>query len=91
MTPAFAFHCICWKRRRCSRRSLLLQNNPSFVALVSIDVAQFCSRHRLARSLPLAFASRSEPYELVTRKGAPLSPGARLLIDELTGTDTDEA
>jgi DNA-binding transcriptional LysR family regulator len=61
----------------------LLQNNPSFVALVSIDVAQFFSRHGMTRSLPLKLASRSEPYELVTRKGAPLSPGARLLMDQL--------
>ncbi|GJH32876.1 LysR family transcriptional regulator [Paraburkholderia hospita] len=61
----------------------LLQNNPSLVALVSIDVAQFFSRHGMTRSLPLKLASRSEPYELVTRKGAPLSPGARLLMDQL--------
>jgi DNA-binding transcriptional LysR family regulator len=69
----------------------LLQNNPSFVALVSIDVAQFFSRQRMTRSLPLTLASRSEPYELVTRKGAPLSPGARLLIDALTGKQAGDA
>ena len=61
----------------------LLQSNPSFVALVSIDVAQFFARHGITRILPLRLGSRSEPYELVTRKGAPISPGARLMIDEL--------
>lgn len=61
----------------------LLQKNPSFVALVSIDVAKFCTRHGITCMLPLALASRSEPYELVTRRGAPLSPGARMLHDEL--------
>lgn len=63
----------------------LLQGNPSFVALVSIDVAQFFARHEMTCILPLRLASRSEPYELVTRKGAPLSPGAKLLIETLSG------
>jgi DNA-binding transcriptional LysR family regulator len=61
----------------------LLQANPSFVALVSIEVAQFFAYRQMTRILPLALASPSEPYELVTRKGAPLPPAARLLIDEL--------
>jgi DNA-binding transcriptional LysR family regulator len=62
----------------------LLQGNPSFVALVSIDVAQFFARQEMACILALQLASRSEPYELVTRHGAPLSPAARLLIGALT-------
>ena len=61
----------------------LLQANPSFVALVSIEVAQFFAHHEMSCILPLALASRSEPYELVTRKGAQVSPAAKLLIDEL--------
>ncbi|MEP9398614.1 LysR substrate-binding domain-containing protein [Mesorhizobium sp. KR2-14] len=48
----------------------LLQANPSFVALVSIEVAQFFAHRQMTRILPLALASRSEAYELVTRKGA---------------------
>ena len=63
----------------------LLQGNPSFVALVSIDVAQFFARQEMACILALNLASRSEPYELVTRKGAPLSPAARLLMQALGG------
>lgn len=73
----------------------LLQNNPSFVALVSIDVAEFFSRHGITRILPLPLASRSEPYELVTRKGAPTSTGTKLLIERLLagagGNDGDSA
>ncbi|NUZ08378.1 LysR family transcriptional regulator [Piscinibacter koreensis] len=61
----------------------LLQANPSFVALVSIEVAQFFAHHEMSCILPLALTSQSEPYELVTRKGAPAQPAAKLLIDEL--------
>src|SRR5690606_36222841 len=61
----------------------LLQANPSFVALVSIEVARFFKLRQMARILPLTLASESEPYELVTRKGAPVSPAAKLLIEEL--------
>ncbi len=60
----------------------LLRANPSFVALVSIEVAQFFAHQQMSCILPLALASRSEPYELVTRKGAPVQPVAKLLIDE---------
>jgi DNA-binding transcriptional LysR family regulator len=67
----------------------LLQSNPSFVALVSIDVAQFFARHEMTCILPLHLGSRSEPYELVTRKGSQLSPGARQLIEELNGNRGD--
>jgi DNA-binding transcriptional LysR family regulator len=69
----------------------LLQSNPSFVALVSIDVAQFFASHEMTCILPLHLASRSEPYELVTRKGAQLSPGARQLIEELNAQHGGEA
>ena len=61
----------------------LLQANPSFVALVSIEVAQFFEHRQMSCILPLALASRSEPYELVTRKGALVPPAAKLLIDDL--------
>jgi DNA-binding transcriptional LysR family regulator len=61
----------------------LLQANPSFVALVSIEVAQFFAHQQMSCILPLALTSRSEPYELVTRKAASVPPTAKLLIDEL--------
>lgn len=61
----------------------LLQANPTFVALASIEVAQFFARQQMSCILPLALTSRSEPYELVTRKGGPVQPAAQLLIEEL--------
>ncbi len=61
----------------------LLHRNATFVALVSVDVANYCASHGMVALLPLALRSRSEPYELVQRKGAPGSPAldalARLL------------
>jgi DNA-binding transcriptional LysR family regulator len=60
----------------------LLQKNPTFVALVSTDVAQFCTKFGMTCILPLQLKSRSEPYELVTRHGAVLSPAAELLIKQ---------
>jgi DNA-binding transcriptional LysR family regulator len=59
----------------------LLQKNPSFVALMSVDVAQFCTGFGMTAILPLPLQSRSEPYQLVTRHGSVLSPAARLFID----------
>ncbi|MGC7411453.1 LysR family transcriptional regulator [Pandoraea pneumonica] len=61
----------------------LLQKNLSLVALVSIDVARFVADHGMACILPVKLSSRSEPYELVTRKGLPLSPAAQLLVKQL--------
>ena len=55
----------------------LLQANPSFVAVVSIEVAQFFAHQRMSCILPPALASRSEPHGLVTRKGAPAPPRSR--------------
>ena len=61
----------------------LLQENPSLVALVSTDVANFCSAYGFTTTLALPITSRSEPYELVSRKGMPDSPAARLLRGSL--------
>lgn len=69
----------------------LLQKNPSFVALMSVDVARFCTDFGMLTILPLTLQSRSEPYQLVTRHGSVLSPAARLFIDAVTsgkGGDT---
>jgi DNA-binding transcriptional LysR family regulator len=59
----------------------LLQKNPHFVALMSIDVAQFCTGFGMTAILPLTLQSRSEPYQLVTRHGSVLSPTVRLFLD----------
>ncbi|WP_277184327.1 LysR family transcriptional regulator [Caballeronia sp. BR00000012568055] len=66
----------------------LLQKNPSLVALVSVDVARFCTAHGIVCSLPLTLASRSEPYELVTRRDAPRSPGVELMMRAIVEAST---
>ncbi|WP_050469908.1 LysR family transcriptional regulator [Herbaspirillum chlorophenolicum] len=60
----------------------LLQKNPHFVALLSVDVARFCTRFGMTCILPLQLHTRSEPYQLVTRHGTQLSPVARLFIED---------
>lgn len=69
----------------------LLQKDPSLVALVSVDVARFCDAHDMVCVLPLALASRSEPYEMVTRRNAPLSPGVSLLMQAITDAGQERA
>lgn len=64
----------------------LLQKNPTFVALLSTDVAHFCTHFGMTTILPLKLLSRSEPYQLITRHGVSLSPLAKLFIDQLTAT-----
>lgn len=61
----------------------LLSRNTDLVALVSDDVASYFCRHGLVGTLPLRLKSRSEPYELVQRKGAARNPVLALLIDAL--------
>lgn len=60
----------------------LLQKNPRIVALVSTEVAAFCTRFGMTCVLPLRLRSRSEPYQLVTRHGSSLSPAATLFMRE---------
>ncbi len=67
----------------------LLQKNPSFVALMSIDVAQFCTRFGMTCILPLALHSRSEPYQLVTRHGSTLTPVTQMLTEEFPIVSSD--
>lgn len=66
----------------------LLQTNPEFVAMLPVAVADFCTGQGWTCKLALPVTSRSEPYELVTRQGAPLSPGAQLLVKALTRNST---
>jgi len=58
----------------------LLHRNPTFVALVSVDVAEYCARHGMVGLLPLDLQSRSEPYELVIRKNTARTPALEAFI-----------
>jgi DNA-binding transcriptional LysR family regulator len=61
----------------------LLQADPTLVALMPTDVAQFCARFGIAHTLPLELRSRTEPFGIATRRGAVLSPAARMCIKQL--------
>lgn len=63
--------------------SLLLQD-PGAVALMPWDVAKLNVSQGSLVELPLYFHSRSEPYEIVTRRGVELSSPSQALIRILT-------
>ncbi|PLC55501.1 LysR family transcriptional regulator [Pollutimonas nitritireducens] len=58
----------------------LLRRQPDIVALLALDVAEFFASMGVMRILPLELKSRSEPYQLVTRRGAALSRAAQLFL-----------
>jgi DNA-binding transcriptional LysR family regulator len=60
----------------------LLQQDHGLVALMSAEAAEFCSGFGMVCVLPIRLQLRSEPYQLVTRRGSPLSPTAALMMAE---------
>lgn len=62
----------------------LIQKNTNFVALLSSDVATFCSNFNLATILPIQMYLRSEPYELITLRDIPRSSLTQRFILELS-------
>jgi DNA-binding transcriptional LysR family regulator len=64
----------------------LLQRNPTMVALLSTDVAQFCTGFGMTSILGLRLQSRSEPYQLVRRGNSVPSPVATMFMQEFSGT-----
>lgn len=67
----------------------LLQKNPELVALLSTDVARFCTGFGMTCILPLSLKSRSEPYQLITRRGVSLSSISRLFMAQLTSAQDE--
>lgn len=63
--------------------SSLLRSNPGMLTLLPVAVADQFVQQGWATRLPLTIKSGSEPYALVTRKGAAMMPGAHLLTAEL--------
>jgi DNA-binding transcriptional LysR family regulator len=63
----------------------LLQRNPTMVALLSTDVARFCTGFGMTSILPLRLQSRSEPYQLVMRSNSVPSPAATMFMQEFSG------
>jgi DNA-binding transcriptional LysR family regulator len=62
--------------------SMLLQD-PGLLAVMPWDVAKVALDHGMLVRLPLQLKSRSEPYEVVTRKGVELSRPAQMLVSIL--------
>ncbi|WP_033366538.1 LysR family transcriptional regulator [Bordetella sp. FB-8] len=62
---------------------LMLDEDPCLVGLVSRETAEFFARRGMLVILPIEIKARTEPYELVMRKGYPLTPPMRLLVEEL--------
>ena len=59
----------------------LLSGNPNLIALVSDDVADYVCQHGMVSRLPLRLKSRSEPYELISRRNAQKNPTLDLLVE----------
>ncbi|MEB0041047.1 MULTISPECIES: LysR substrate-binding domain-containing protein [unclassified Pseudomonas] len=61
----------------------LLLKDQGLIAVMPDDVARMALEYGMLSQLPLALKSYSEPYEIVTRQGVPVSVPGQLLIDEL--------
>ena len=61
----------------------LLQRNPSFVALLSTEVAKVLNKTHSTTTLDIGLPARSEPYYTVHRADRALSPAAELLMRSL--------
>ncbi|MNQ62602.1 LysR substrate binding domain protein [compost metagenome] len=67
---------------------ILLRQNPRLVALMPVEVSDAAIQLGSLAPLPLQLRSRSEPFSVVARRGAPLSAPARLLWTELEAEST---
>ncbi|MDD2104244.1 LysR family transcriptional regulator, partial [Pseudomonas putida] len=62
---------------------LLVQQDPTLLAVIPGEVAEFCEKFDLLVKLPVSLRALIEPYGVISRAGADLSPAATLLINEL--------
>lgn len=62
---------------------LLVQQDPTLLAVIPAEVAAFCEQHHLLVKLPVLLRALSEPFGVISRAGADLSPAATLLINAL--------
>ena len=61
----------------------LLQADPQLVAVMPESIAQSSEQFGLLRRLPLALQARNEPYAIIHRRNAVLSPLATQLLTQL--------
>ncbi|WP_137806824.1 LysR family transcriptional regulator [Pseudomonas sp. G(2018)] len=62
---------------------LLVQQDPTLLAVIPAEVAGFCAQFDLLVTLPLSMRALVEPYGAISRASTDLPPAATLLIDEL--------
>ncbi|MFJ3373089.1 LysR family transcriptional regulator [Pseudomonas sp. NPDC086251] len=62
---------------------LLVQQDPTLLAVIPMEVAGFCEQFDLLVKLPVSMRALIEPFGVISRAGADLSPAATLLINEL--------
>lgn len=62
---------------------MLLEEDPTLVAVIPSAVAAFAEQRGLLVSLAVRLRALSEPFGVVHRVGSPLSHAAQLLVDEL--------
>ncbi|BAQ44786.1 MULTISPECIES: LysR family transcriptional regulator [Methylobacterium] len=62
----------------------LLHSSPNYIALLSSDVAAFFVDLGAARTLNFRLRSKSQAYEVITRRKTPLPPAAAEFIRALT-------
>lgn len=61
----------------------LIQAEPNTVALLSSDVAEFFVNFGMASILPMHLRSKSEPYEVITRRSVEQSTHVQAFINDL--------
>jgi len=66
----------------------LMQAEPNTVALLSSDVAAFFVNFGMASILPMHLRSKSEPYEVITRRSAEQTPYTQAFIKDLVAGTT---
>ena len=62
---------------------MLLEEDPTLVAVIPSAVAAFAEQRGLLVSLAVRLRALSDPFGVVHRVGSPLSHAAQLLVDEL--------
>jgi DNA-binding transcriptional LysR family regulator len=66
----------------------LLQCSADLVSVLPAGVATLFCKHRMLRTLPIGFKSKSQTFGIVTRKVGVLSPSARQFVQRLMDAST---
>jgi len=78
-----AFPSVLLETRSALTTMSLIQGKPNTVALLSSDVAAFFVNFGMACTLPMHLRSKSDPYEVITRRSYDLPDEAAKFLEEL--------